>query len=290
MRLQTILALTDFSAQAEHGLERAAMLAATHNARLRILYGAETPSPKFVDPFARLEQRARQLARRHGVQVVAVNGVGDPVEDTLTQAADADLLVLDRRMHRALHQFWVGSTVQQLMRRSPCPVLVVQQAPGGPYERVLVAVDYTATSKPLVRYAGALAVGSSMALFHAIDSRSAEVSQAAMQAYRQEVLPHVHNRMSRLKDSFDTRRNRVGTLTGQGDVARQMVVQQESMSADLVVVGQRRRAALMDLVAGSMARRLLGHAGCDVLVCPQDFLGQASDAAARAPMRARLLA
>ena len=73
MRLQTILALTDFSAQAEHGLERAAMLAATHNARLRILYGAETPNPKFVDSFARLEQRARQLARRHGVQVVAVN-------------------------------------------------------------------------------------------------------------------------------------------------------------------------------------------------------------------------
>ena len=66
MRLQTIVALTDFSTAAEHALDRAALLAAEHKARLHLLFGAEQPDPKFVDPQARLAQRARQLARRHG--------------------------------------------------------------------------------------------------------------------------------------------------------------------------------------------------------------------------------
>ena len=69
MRLKTIVALTDFSAQAEHSLERAALMARAHEAQLRILYGAEVPHPKFDDPFARLEQRGRQIARRYGIPV-----------------------------------------------------------------------------------------------------------------------------------------------------------------------------------------------------------------------------
>ena len=97
MRLKTIVALTDFSAQAEQCLDRAALLARVHQAELRILYGAEVPSPKFSDPYARLEQRGRQLARRHGITAVAVSGSGDLLADALAQTRDADLLVLDRR-------------------------------------------------------------------------------------------------------------------------------------------------------------------------------------------------
>ena len=54
MHLQTIVAITDFSAAAEQALDRAAMVAADHHARLRIHYGTDTPDPKFTDPHARL--------------------------------------------------------------------------------------------------------------------------------------------------------------------------------------------------------------------------------------------
>jgi len=93
MHLQTIVAITDFSAAAEQALDRAAMVAADHHARLRIHYGTDTPDPKFADPHARLEQRARQLARRHDVAVVAARqGTGDVVADALAATAGADLL------------------------------------------------------------------------------------------------------------------------------------------------------------------------------------------------------
>ena len=100
MRMQSILTLTDFSSQAEHGLDRAAALAAAHGAQLRILYACETPPLQLSDPVARLEQRARQLARRHGVVVSTIAGTGRLLEDCLTEAARADLMVAHRRMYR----------------------------------------------------------------------------------------------------------------------------------------------------------------------------------------------
>ncbi|EER58756.1 UspA domain-containing protein, partial [Acidovorax delafieldii 2AN] len=53
MHLNTIVAITDFSAAAEHALDRAALVAASHRAWLRILYGADTPNAGLADPYAR---------------------------------------------------------------------------------------------------------------------------------------------------------------------------------------------------------------------------------------------
>ena len=43
MHLQTIVAFTDFSASAEYALDRAALVAASHGARLRIVHSTHTP-------------------------------------------------------------------------------------------------------------------------------------------------------------------------------------------------------------------------------------------------------
>ena len=250
MRIQNILALTDFSTPAEHGLDRAATLAATHGARLRVLYVCETPPLQLADPAARLEQRARQLARRHGVPVTAVIGTGRPLDDCLAEAERADLLVAHGRMHRPWPVPPWRTLLYPLLRRCPCPVLVACRPPQGPYARVLVAVDFSAASRPLVRYAGDFETGAALELFHAIDThdearlRSAEASTAAVQAYRREVLQYAQERLYRLSNVFDARRNRVGTLIGRGDLARQLTVQQESADADLVVLDPRKEKVI----------------------------------------------
>lgn len=280
MRIQNILALTDFSIQAEHGLDRAAALAAAHGARLRILYACETPPLQLSDPMARLDQRARQLARRHGVEVGTIGGTGRLLEDGLTEAAHADLLVAHGRMYRDGYVLPRRQLLYPLLRRSPCPVLVVQRPWLGAYARVLVSVDFCAASRPLVRYAGNLEAGAALELFHAIDThdearlRSAEASTAAVQAYRREVQQYAQQQLYRLSDVFEARRNRVGTLIGRGDAVRHLTVQQERIGADLVVLGQERRSWLIDWVRGSVPRKLLsGGLQSDLLVVPHDCLG-----------------
>lgn len=295
MRIQNILALTDFSTPAEHGLDRAATLAATHGARLRVLYVCETPPLQLADPAARLEQRARQLARRHGVPVTAVIGTGRPLDDCLAEAERADLLVAHGRMHRPWPVPPWRTLLYPLLRRCPCPVLVACRPPQGPYARVLVAVDFSAASRPLVRYAGDFETGAALELFHAIDThdearlRSAEASTAAVQAYRREVLQYAQERLYRLSNVFDARRNRVGTLIGRGDLARHLTVQQESADADLVVLGQEHRSWLMELLRGSVPRRLLaGGLESDLLVVPHAYLGVMPGAAQPACPAGRL--
>lgn len=278
MQLQTIVALTDFSAAAEHALDRAALVAASHQARLRIQYSTETPDPKFSDPYARLEQRARQLTRRHGVKVKAMAlGTGDVVRDGLAAAAGADLLVMDRRAKPGLHDLLRGSVFTRILRASPCPVLVVQRAPQGVYQRKLVAVDFSDASAALVRYAGGLESEALLELYHAIDLRdeaklrSAEASAKAVQAFRAKVLAHAEHRMLPLASVYDARRNRVATAIGAGDPARQLVVQHEATGADLIAVGHTRRMALVEWLMGSVADRLVGSVECDVLVFPKDY-------------------
>lgn len=288
--IHTILALTDFSNQAERALDRAALLAAAHQARLRIVYASDTPPLQLADPYARLEQRARQLARRHSVQVTAVSGSGQRMADAMAEADRADLLVVHHTMHRG--PFWRRSALSRLLQRSPCPVLVVRQSAQADYEQVLVAVDFSATSRPQVRYASGFAPGAALEIFHAIDTgteawmRRVQADTSTVQAYRREVQAQAQDQMFQLSDSFDTRRNRVGTLIGRGCLARHLEVQQECVAADLIVVGQPRRTAWFDVLRGSVARKLLGLGlGCDLLLLPHD-----SPNVARSVVRQRGLA
>jgi nucleotide-binding universal stress UspA family protein len=276
MLIHSILALTDFSTPAEHALERAALLAVRHRARLHILYADEVPSLRFTDPFARLQQRARQLARRHGIAAEALAHSGAMVDATLHHATRADLLVLDPRPHRARHAFWRGTTLDQLMRRCPCPVLVVKQAPCGPYRKALVAVDFTPDSSKLVRYASGFESDSALELFHALNTdnepglRAGGASAEVIAAYRKAVLQDAQERLIRFSDSLDTRRNRAALAARCAEPARHIAVHQAFTGSDLVIVGKRRRPALVDFMFGSVARRVVSRADCDVLVVGHD--------------------
>ena len=105
------------------------------------------------------------------------------------------------------------------------------------------------------------------------------------------VLQYAQERLYRLSNVFDARRNRVGTLIGRGDLARQLTVQQESADADLVVLGQEHRSWLMDLLRGSVPRRLLaGGLESDLLVVPHAYLGVVPGGAQPARPAGRLTA
>jgi nucleotide-binding universal stress UspA family protein len=275
MHLQTIVALTDFSASAEQALDRAALVAAHHGARLRLVFATEVADPKFTDPHARLAQRARQLARRHGISVHAAPAAsGQVVRDTLAAAAGADLLVTDRRGGLGVRSLRQGRVLARILRGSPCPVLVVQREPQGAYRHLLVAVDFTPECLSLVRYAGGLQTDAQLELYHAIDRRdeaklrSAEASMQAIEAFRAQRLQNAQRQMLPLANAYDARRNRVATVIGDGDPVRELAVHHEAVGADVVAVGYTPRFAWVEWWLGSVAQRLMGWAGCDVLVFP----------------------
>ncbi|MBF5003000.1 universal stress protein [Diaphorobacter caeni] len=289
MRIQTIAALTDFSTQAEQALDRAALLAAEHQAVLWLVYAADEQDPRFVSPQARLEQRARQLARRHGIDVVAreFDGYQGLAERAMAVASGADLLVLDRRDDRQWSKPWRGAALAHCLRHSPCPVLIVQQAPGpledaagatssasSAYARMLVAVDGTQRARDVLHFAAGLQRSTAVDLFQARDAGISGVKEEqefeVLERMRDELKRETaEQRRLRIKDADDARRNRVDSQNGTRDVTRQIMVQQQRSGADLIVVGATRNHWIDNWALGTRATRLSTMVSCDVLVCGQ---------------------
>lgn len=276
MRIQTIAALTDFSTRAEYALDRAAALAARHRASLVLVYASDEPHPGFTNPQARLEQRSRQLARRHEIKVSTrdFDEAGGVAGRALLAAAVADLLVIDRRDQPSWMRPWRGGVLSHCLRRSPCPVLVVQQPvleredqPAG-YARMLVAVDGSRRSHDILRFAADLHSGAQVDLFQPDAGRPQELQ--ALERYRDELQQGAdEQRRLRIKGVHHARRNRVDSHTGARDVTRQLMVQQQRSHADLVVIGTPRNGWLDRWALGVRGARLASLVSCDVLVCGQ---------------------
>ncbi|QNP47813.1 universal stress protein [Diaphorobacter aerolatus] len=285
MHIQNIAALTDFSTQAEQALDRAALLAAQHEAILWLVYATDEQDPRFANPQARLEQRARQLARRHSIDVVArdFDGYKGVAERAMAAAAGADLLVLDRRVERLWNKPWRGAALAHCLRYSPCPVLVVQQAcasdeddatVGESYARMLVAVTGSPRSREVLHFAAGLQQDTAVDLFQSRDpgiSAPQEESEfEVLEQLRDELKRETAEaRRLRIKDADDARRNRVDSQNGTRDVTRQIMVQQQRSGADLIVIGAPRKHWADRWALSARGARLASLVTCDVLVCGQ---------------------
>ncbi|MBO9650657.1 MAG: universal stress protein [Variovorax sp.] len=275
-RIRSILAVTDFSVHAGRALERAARLAVEHGATLRLMVASMDGEPPRPDAASLLAQSAGALNARFPHTVRTVSQTANTLAGVADEARCADLVVVGQGRENRLLAFVRGIAAERLARLVRCPILVVRQAAPRSYDRILIAVDFSDDSKQLVRFACDLDSRADIQLFHAISSRdeaklrSAEASARQVRAYREECLRYARNRILWLTDSFDARRNRVMSTIGHGDPARQAIVQQEYLRADLLVVGRRRRSPIADFFLGNVAERVLRWATSDVLIVPRD--------------------
>ncbi|MGH8832293.1 MAG: universal stress protein, partial [Polaromonas sp.] len=276
MNIKSILAVTDLSASSNHAIDRAALLAVEHGALLRLMSAPAPGTPICNAGSARLVELAKQAAQRYGLTVEAAPTSAATPEHVAEEASAADLVVIEHKRERSIRSVFTGTALERVMRLSHCPVLVIKAEPAKRYGRILVAVDFSERSKELVKLAFHLDSDAGVELFHAISTlneaklRSAEVSYEVVQAFRDKARRYAHDRMFWLTDSFDVRRNRVMSAVGHGDPARQAVVQQEHVGADLIVVGKRRNSPFAEFCFGSVAHRVLSWASGDVLIVPHD--------------------
>ena len=149
-RLKRILVPTDFSGCAKKALQYAIPLAKQHQAAITLLY--VVPASYAVGEFggadyAGLEAEMR-LSGDAQLATLAVDEVrGEVSTDTLVRSGTpdveiiavakslpADLIVISTHGRTGLKHVLLGSVVEHVVRRAPCPVLVVRE-----HEREFVA-------------------------------------------------------------------------------------------------------------------------------------------------------
>jgi nucleotide-binding universal stress UspA family protein len=141
MRPKKVLHPTDYSERSRPALMEAAELAATHGADLILLHVVETLGPEALtfgeiysgrQPEAYRQRLFGQLRQARpeqaGLHVVYVLSEEDVVTAILRTANDlaCDLIVLGTHGEGGWARWLTGSITEQVVRRAPCPVLVVK--------------------------------------------------------------------------------------------------------------------------------------------------------------------
>lgn len=288
--LKTLLIATDFSAAARRAEERAALLAAEHEARLIVLHslsgralqrmreclalshaGAES---RLLEHYrAALQRQAEDLAARWRIEVTPRLVAGQAHREISRAAGDvgADLVVVGARGEHPSIAFFLGSTAERVVRESPAPVLVVRTEAREPYARVLAALDLTPHSSAVLEAARLVAPTASLTLGHAFEVpfegklQFAGASEEEIDAYRREGRAHA---LAALRALAEEKADQADIRVEHGIPDAVLLRLLRETSADLVVTGKHGGSEMIDLLLGSITKHLLRESGGDVLVAP----------------------
>jgi len=142
--IRTILLTTDFSDTSLKALDPARALAGRFGSRIALVYVEEDRLPPLVVEYMavgvedvlhqqvdRAKVRLEEFAREHfaGVEgVEPIVAVGTPHVEIVRLAEEkkVDLIVMATHGRGFISHAILGSTAERVMRRAPCPVLIVR--------------------------------------------------------------------------------------------------------------------------------------------------------------------
>ncbi len=141
-------------------------------------------------------------------------------------------------------------------------------------QNILVPVDFSTATEPVVRSAIALAraFDARLCLLHVAAPDPDFVGyRAGPASVRHSVAAQFHDehvKLQELKGRWPGAPDRISTLLIQGVTADKIIQEQERLQADCIVLGSHGHGALHHLLTGSVAAGVLKKAACPVLIVP----------------------
>jgi nucleotide-binding universal stress UspA family protein len=290
--MRHVLAATDFSQPSDVALDRAASVAAAHpGADVTLLHVLSAPGLEVVrrmlgEAAAAMEPRvtaeaeekltatADALHARHGCKVQTRLVQGKAVREIAAVAddVDADLIVMGARGENPARDFFVGNTTDRVLRKTKRPLLAVRRPADAAYRRVVVPVDFSRHSAPLVRTAERAFPNAEMVLLHAYEVafeskfRLAGATDDAIVSYREQAKQAADRQMNELVERLDLPASRLRRQIVHGAAVPTILEQIRQLDADLVAIGKHGESMLGDMLMGSVVRRILVDSPTDILI------------------------
>jgi nucleotide-binding universal stress UspA family protein len=302
-----ILLATDLSSRCDRALDRAAQLAMQWKSRLvvlTVLDPKEGRSRLEMGTWPSQEQRKdradtalRQIRRDLSIAIPNLEALpeieirieeGDAASkiDEAARMMGAGLVVAGVARHETLGRTLLGTTVQRLVRQTPVPVLVVKSR-ARPYRDILVATDFSVSSRHALDAAFSFFPDATKTLFHAFEVPFPELldkgnARDEFRALEQKACNAFLVESELRKEQCQELR----IVIEHGAPAARLRSHMIENGIDIVVMGTHGRSAAFDAVMGSTANLFLDCAPGDVLlvreprslrisdilkVTPQDF-------------------
>jgi nucleotide-binding universal stress UspA family protein len=297
IEISRILCPIDFSECSNRALHHALAVARWYGAQVTVLHvftnvpNLEVPGAPCADPdrellISRMQAFAGRTPPGVPVHFVA-RCAGDVRTEILEQsrALMADLMVIGSHGRSGFERLLLGSVTERIVRKSPCPVMVVppraQDADGpglthGGRRRILCAVDFSDASLGALEYAISLAeeADAQLTLLHSIEvppelrepipvppDFSIDQCHAAADAACLQRLRGLVPASARVFCQVET------TVT-EGAAYRQIPHLSAEKTTDLIVMGVHGHGVLDLLLFGSNTARVIRAAACPVLIVP----------------------
>jgi nucleotide-binding universal stress UspA family protein len=276
----SIICGTDFSARGSEAIAVATALATRCNEPLSVVHVA--PASTAVDE--RLHTEA-DYVRQHGiaVQTERLEGAPDEAITAYAERSGARLVVISSLGHRSESRWLLGSVAERVARTSPVGVLVARGAAAfdawarseRPL-RVLVGVDFSATSDAALQWVGTLRqCGPCDVIAAHVYWPPDEYRRLGFHGPID--LSHIHPEVQRVLTRH--LQARVGELPGAGALevciwtgappaGDHLIQLAEREHVDLIVVGTHQRSGLSRVWHGSIALGVLCGAGMSVACIP----------------------
>lgn len=274
-----VLLATDLSPRCDRALDRAAQLTGEWRGELIALNVLDpTGSPDQALAWASgadgeqlmrvaRQQLARDLAAVNvpaSLLIVRRNNVAAAIRETAA-STQASLVATAVSCNETLGRLLLGSTVEQLARSLTLPLLVVRNRVRGPYRRIVVATDFSESSRHALLVAAQRFPGRELTLYHAHALPMAGSTNASSS-------PGICVAMAETAyASFMTATDlpegvKVRPVIECGAIETMLTRYVREQDIDLVVMGSHGLSGIMSLLLGSTAAKLLDWLPCDTLL------------------------
>ncbi len=280
---RAILLATDLSARCDRAFDRAVSLATEWQARLVALHVMEEDAPGAAirgepvpswrltqDPQRAAEASIRSELKEAAPDLTVVIEKADAT-DAILRTADArgcGLVVTGVARDELLGRLALGSTVSRLVRRSRVPVLVVRKRGQRPYRHVVVATDFSESSRHALEAAVRFFPHQVLTLFNAYDAPMAGLASDSASFTEQFRAAAAQESEAFIKSADLTlwHGQKPQVLIEHGEPDRILYDYAREEDVDLVALGTHGRSALFEVLIGGVAQRLLATLPCDMLV------------------------
>jgi nucleotide-binding universal stress UspA family protein len=291
MRLQHIIAATDFSQRASRAVSRAGMLASEYHATLDLVHVTTAlPSGELeqicgktpeelqqedrADIHRTMAQQLQTLRERFRVDAEPRLLTGKPYAEIPRLAAErnADLIVIGAHGEHLFYDLFIGATAEKMVQRMTQPLLIVKQTPKSPYRNLLIPIDFSASSALALSVATAYFPEAVVAVLHAYEVLfertliGAGVPDAELSQQRQKVRTEALHRMATLVHTGRYKPARVALHAQHGRPDTVIRAMTEQLEPDLIVMGKSEQSVLEKLLIGSTTMHVLRELLCDVLI------------------------
>ena len=274
-----LLLATDLSARCDRALDRAVQLAGQWHAdlvALNILEFSQAPDMALTWAYGN-EENNLQIAQRQlqqdiaGLPVrlsarIAQGDVAISIRETAVKD-NCGLIVTGMARSETFGRFLPGSTVEKLARMVSLPLLVVRTRPHGAYRRILVATDFSDSSRHALHAAIRFFPDNELVLYHVHNTPlSGSMDESAGSRPAEHIVyPEYESFLDACDLTADMRR-RLKFVAEDGALETALTHYIRTHGVDLVVMGTHGRSGLMSILLGSAAARLLDWLPCDTLI------------------------